>query len=89
MIATIMKMALLSLITLLGVSCSKDNSIVDKFTYDVSEQNLDLDVTFSDKYELNTELQVPILNYGSIVLSHQQEVSLLFRLLNNTQFYLS
>ena len=58
----------------LGISCKPDDQkILENFSYDIEDQVLDLNVEFNKTFELNTEFNVPILQYGSIRLEPSQK----------------
>lgn len=58
----------------LNISCSSENEkILENFAYEIDDQVLDLNVEFNKTFELNTKINVPILEYGSIRIEPSKE----------------
>lgn len=65
---TFTKILLTNLSFLFTLSCGVDQQVLTDFSYDIKDDNLDLQVELSSNLGINTELNIPILDYGSFTL---------------------
>lgn len=63
------KILLASFFLNLLVSCGVDQQILTDFSYNIKDDILDLQVEFSSNVGINTELSIPILDYGNFSLT--------------------
>jgi hypothetical protein len=64
------KLVQLSLLSVVLFSCGSDQQqIVKSFSYNIQDNVLSFNVEFGQEIELNTELNIPILDYGSVTLT--------------------
>ena len=68
------QLSLCFLTFVLSIGCKPDEQkILENFSYDIEDKVLDLNIEFNKTFELNTEFNVPILEYGSIRLEPSQK----------------